>query len=225
MLIIARRKGDRIKIGDDIELVVTDVSRAGVRLGIVAPANVAIVRGEIHVAAEEANRDAARSHLAAPSAERHAVGDAVVLNPVDFMRESRSSKIDGTRSPVADGQDAVAASRDDASSKKEIPTHGTSSSNQRFLTRSSTATSIVTRRPGHELQQALERLPCELCADDRRRSRGEREHEIQDPYVHRCRAQRGGRHLEAQTAEGALGEVHDVLGRCVSLRPRRRTAA
>lgn len=106
MLIIARRKGDRIKIGDDIELVVTDVSRAGVRLGIVAPANVAIVRGEVHVAAEEANRDAARSHLTALSAEKPAAGDAVVLNPVDFMRESRSSKINDTRSRVSDGQDA-----------------------------------------------------------------------------------------------------------------------
>jgi carbon storage regulator len=106
MLIIARRKGDRIKIGDDIELVVTDVSRAGVRLGIVAPANVAIVRGEMQSAAEEANRDAARSHLTVLSAEKPAVGDAVVINPVDFMRESRSSKIDDTRSRVTDGQDA-----------------------------------------------------------------------------------------------------------------------
>lgn len=91
MLIIARRKGDRIKIGDDIELIVTDVSRAGVRLGIVAPANVAIVRGEVQVAAEEANRDAARSHLAALGAPKPPVGDAVVLNPFEFMRDSRSS--------------------------------------------------------------------------------------------------------------------------------------
>lgn len=106
MLIIARRKGDRIKIGDDIELVVTDVSRAGVRLGIIAPTDVTIVRGEIQVAAEEANRDAARSHLAAPSAETPAMGDAVVLNPVDFMRESRSSKMNDTRSRITDGQDA-----------------------------------------------------------------------------------------------------------------------
>jgi len=91
MLIIARRKGDRIKIGDDIELVVTDVSRAGVRLGIIAPANVAIVRGEVQIAAEEANRDAARSHLAVLGAEKPAQGDAVVVNPSDFLRDSRSS--------------------------------------------------------------------------------------------------------------------------------------
>jgi len=91
MLIIARRKGERIKIGDDIELVVTDVSRAGVRLGIIAPANVAIVRHEVQAAAEEANRDAARSHLTALTAEKPAVGDAVVVNPSDFVRDSRSS--------------------------------------------------------------------------------------------------------------------------------------
>jgi carbon storage regulator len=47
MLIIARRKGQRILIGDDVEVIVTELSRGMVKLGIVAPSERTILRGEI----------------------------------------------------------------------------------------------------------------------------------------------------------------------------------
>ncbi len=64
MLIIARRKGQKIVIGDGIEIVVTDLSRTTVKLGILAPAPYAILRGEVKESIERANREALSSQLA-----------------------------------------------------------------------------------------------------------------------------------------------------------------
>jgi carbon storage regulator len=66
MLIIARRKGQRIRIGNGIEVVVTAVSRGEVRLGIVAPPEVSVSREEVHAAVEAANRAAAESPIETP---------------------------------------------------------------------------------------------------------------------------------------------------------------
>jgi carbon storage regulator len=63
VLIVARRKGQRIRIGENIEVVVTEISRGEVRLGIVAPKQVAVVREEMQRAVEDANRAAAASTL------------------------------------------------------------------------------------------------------------------------------------------------------------------
>jgi carbon storage regulator len=47
MLILGRKPGDSILIGDGIRLVVLACDRGGVRLGIEAPSDVTILRGEI----------------------------------------------------------------------------------------------------------------------------------------------------------------------------------
>ena len=62
MLIIARRKGQRILIGDDVEVVVTELSKGVVKLGIVAPTERIILRGETKDVAD-ANRDAMATSL------------------------------------------------------------------------------------------------------------------------------------------------------------------
>jgi carbon storage regulator len=67
MLIIARRKGQRIRIGAGIEVVVTAVSRGEVRLGIVAPPEVSVSREEVYAAIEAANRASAASPIEASS--------------------------------------------------------------------------------------------------------------------------------------------------------------
>lgn len=61
MLVISRRKGQRVTIGEEIELIVTEVHRSSVKLGIVAPRGLTVLRGEIRESIESANRDAARS--------------------------------------------------------------------------------------------------------------------------------------------------------------------
>ena len=58
MLQLTRRVGERIVIGDDIEVVVKSVSRTEVRLGISAPRSTPILRGEIVERIAEANRNA-----------------------------------------------------------------------------------------------------------------------------------------------------------------------
>jgi carbon storage regulator len=62
MLIIARRKGQRILIGDDVEVVVTELSKGMVKLGIMAPAERTILRGETKDVAD-ANRAAMNTSL------------------------------------------------------------------------------------------------------------------------------------------------------------------
>ena len=59
MLILTRRPGERVVIGDDILVTVMGVSGHTVRLGIAAPAGVPIYREEIWLAVEEENRAAA----------------------------------------------------------------------------------------------------------------------------------------------------------------------
>lgn len=68
MLIITRRKGQRIVLGNDIEIVVTDISRSGVKIGVIAPSTTTILRGEVRDAVEQANREALESSFAEPVA-------------------------------------------------------------------------------------------------------------------------------------------------------------
>ncbi len=65
MLILTRRPGERVVIGDEILVTVMGVSGHTVRLGIAAPHGVPIYREEIWLAVKEENRAAA---AAAPDA-------------------------------------------------------------------------------------------------------------------------------------------------------------
>lgn len=47
MLVLSRNQGERICIGDNIELVVIDIRGGRVRLGFAAPKDVKIDRGEV----------------------------------------------------------------------------------------------------------------------------------------------------------------------------------
>ncbi len=48
MLILTRRVGERLKIGDDVTLTVLGVKGNQIRVGIAAPENVAVHREEIY---------------------------------------------------------------------------------------------------------------------------------------------------------------------------------
>lgn len=63
MLVLYRKKGDSILIGEDITLTVVESSGDGVRLAIDAPRDVAILRKELLEAAE-VNREAAKADAA-----------------------------------------------------------------------------------------------------------------------------------------------------------------
>jgi carbon storage regulator len=60
MLVVTRRIDQSIIIDGTIEVIVTDINKDGVRLGIVAPRDVEVHRREVFEAIAEANRAAAR---------------------------------------------------------------------------------------------------------------------------------------------------------------------
>ena len=60
MLIIRRRQGEAVLIGENVEIRVVEVGGGRVKLGISAPVEVLILREEIRLAAEQ-NQAAARA--------------------------------------------------------------------------------------------------------------------------------------------------------------------
>ncbi|MDN3309667.1 carbon storage regulator CsrA [Microbacterium oryzae] len=61
MLVLTRRIGERVLIGDDIEVTVLDVKGDSVRIGVQAPRTTRIQRAEIVAAVEQENVAAAGS--------------------------------------------------------------------------------------------------------------------------------------------------------------------
>ena len=82
MLILTRRPGERVVIGDDILVTVMGVSGHTVRLGIAAPSGVPIYREEIWLAVKEENRAAAAASVDALPGKTP-VEDAPADPPID----------------------------------------------------------------------------------------------------------------------------------------------
>lgn len=79
MLILRRRLGESILIGDNIKVSVLDVYEGGVRLAIDAPREVPVVRTEL-LKAVDANRDAANEQ-SNPQELAKLLGDLGDTNP------------------------------------------------------------------------------------------------------------------------------------------------
>jgi carbon storage regulator len=58
MLALTRKKGESIMVGDNVEVIVLGLQGEQVRLGIIAPKNVAIHRKEIFEQIQSENREA-----------------------------------------------------------------------------------------------------------------------------------------------------------------------
>jgi carbon storage regulator len=61
MLIITRRAGEKVMVGDDVVVHVLEVAGNSVRIGIEAPRSVPVYREEIWNAVREENRAAAQT--------------------------------------------------------------------------------------------------------------------------------------------------------------------
>ena len=61
MLILSRRPGESLTIGDEITITVIGVSGNQIRLGITAPREVRVLREEIYRAMQDENRAAANA--------------------------------------------------------------------------------------------------------------------------------------------------------------------
>ena len=63
MLILARRIGESIMIGDQVEISVVDIKGDQIKLGIKAPSSVKVYRSEVYAAIQQENRAAASAAL------------------------------------------------------------------------------------------------------------------------------------------------------------------
>jgi carbon storage regulator len=59
MLLITRRPGEKLMVGDDVVIEVIEVSGNSVRIGIAAPKSIPVYREEIYSAVKEENTAAA----------------------------------------------------------------------------------------------------------------------------------------------------------------------
>ncbi|MEZ4440199.1 MAG: carbon storage regulator [Polyangiaceae bacterium] len=70
MLVLRRKPGERIVLGDDITVCIASVTNRAVRLAISAPDGVSVLRGEVYDAIVAANQAAAAAAMSdAPPVE------------------------------------------------------------------------------------------------------------------------------------------------------------
>jgi carbon storage regulator len=58
MLIITRKKGESIMIGDDIEIIISKIDDGSIKIGIKAPKDLTILRKELYEQVEQENQQA-----------------------------------------------------------------------------------------------------------------------------------------------------------------------
>lgn len=76
MLVLTRKAGERVLIGDDIVITVLETRGDGIRVGVEAPRGVRIQRGEIVQAVTEANTAAAGADADDEARLREVLGGA-----------------------------------------------------------------------------------------------------------------------------------------------------
>jgi carbon storage regulator len=93
MLILARRIGESIMVGDQVEISVVDIKGDQVKLGIKAPPQVKVYRREVYAAIQEENRAAA---AAAPDS----------LPQIDELMRGKTREEPGTTGPATGNRPA-----------------------------------------------------------------------------------------------------------------------
>lgn len=70
MLVLSRKQGERVMIGDDVVLVISKISGNRVAIAIEAPRDVRVVRGELSPA-ESARRTGGAGGMTSPLCDAH----------------------------------------------------------------------------------------------------------------------------------------------------------
>ena len=63
MLVISRKENERVKIGENIEIVIVSIDKNQVKIGIEAPKNLTILRGELIDKVRDENIKASKQKL------------------------------------------------------------------------------------------------------------------------------------------------------------------
>ena len=63
MLVVTRKKGESILIGNDIEISVSAIENGSVKLAVKAPKDVQILRKELYIEVENENKEALNLEL------------------------------------------------------------------------------------------------------------------------------------------------------------------
>ena len=63
MLILSRKKGQKLIINDNIEVIVIDSDNGVVKLGIDAPKDITVFREEVYIELKKANKDSTSAAL------------------------------------------------------------------------------------------------------------------------------------------------------------------
>ncbi|MHA7219174.1 carbon storage regulator CsrA [Arthrobacter sp. MDT1-48-3] len=98
MLVLTRKVGEQILIGDDIVITVLDSRGDGIRIGIDAPRGVKIQREEVLRAVTEANLAAAAADAEAADALKALLRSGAVVaaeDPADGPADARRGPADG----------------------------------------------------------------------------------------------------------------------------------
>jgi carbon storage regulator len=64
MLVLTRKVGEKLLIGDDVTISIVEVNRGNVRIGVEAPRNVSVLRFEVYERIQEENLTASRASSA-----------------------------------------------------------------------------------------------------------------------------------------------------------------
>ncbi len=92
MLVLTRKLGEKLLIGEDIVITVLDVRSDSVRLGIDAPRGITIARAEVVEAVSQANIAAVQSDPGAEEHIKNLLGHALpVARPRPVEPDSRRS--------------------------------------------------------------------------------------------------------------------------------------
>lgn len=63
MLVLSRKVGDTIWIGEDVEIIITEVKGDQVKIGIQAPRSIEVIRGELRQDVSDSNTEAVIKNL------------------------------------------------------------------------------------------------------------------------------------------------------------------
>lgn len=63
MLVISRKKGENILIGENIEVSIISIEGSSVKIGIKAPKNLQILRKELYIEVENENKNALAKNI------------------------------------------------------------------------------------------------------------------------------------------------------------------